>query len=631
MKKIVAIITMVIMIISSSSGLIPNNNFAYASTYSDSTGELLSAMGIISKDSSGNMNLGKSLTRAEFAKMMVMASTYKTSVAKNFASSIFKDVPYSHWAAPYVKVAVANGILSGYSDGNFKPESLVTYEQGINSALKLLGYVGSDFKGGSFPYAQINMAASVGLLSGINLGIGQALTRQDGVTLITNLLNCQLKDGSKTYAEALGYKLNASGLIDYASAIASNMKGTITVQSTSWYQGLGIDATTANIYRDGSKSSLGNIAIYDIAYYSQSTNTIWAYSKKVSGIYEKALPNQDAPSSIIISGNTYSIGSAAAFGSLSSVGSLKLGSSITLLLDKDGNIGDAVSSTLTSAKTTIYVTEVGEKVFQNADDVNYTSEYIKGVNSNGTDVTYAVTDNGIYKVGDVVTIGVDEDSLTLKLESSSSYGLSGLVDANLMKIGINTLSDSVAILDTYKGAYATISPQRLDGLVLQSGSVAYYSAENGKITQFFLKNLTGDAADYGIVTSAVSNGSGMSISGKYTYLLNGVSTSISTSNSTFSISNGPAAFFISNSKLVSMRNITALSSNKITKVTTSSLYYSGKLFKYADDVSVYKNTGTGYSYSNTSEMVIAQKAGKGINYFYDSLPESGGRIRIITY
>ena len=631
MKKIAAALTIAIMILGGSSGWLFNSNISYASSYTDNTGELLSAMGIISGDSSGNMNLNSVLTRSAFSKMIVMASTYKDQVATNTLSSIFIDVSYSHWAAPYVKVAVSNGILSGFSDGSFKPDNGITYEQAINSSLKLLGYIGSDFKGGSFPYAQINMAASVGLTSGMNSGVGQTLTRQDGVALITNLLNCKLKDGSKTYGESLGYKLNSSGLIDYASAISANMKGPITVTSSLWYEGLGLDASTVNVYRDGSRSSMGSILTFDVAYYSKPTNTVWAYSKKVSGIYEKALPNQDAPSSIAISGNTYQIGSAAAYSSLSSVGTLKPGNSITILLDKDGNIADALSSDLVSSEATLYITEIGSKIFQNSDNENYSSDYIKGVTTDGSSQTYAITDNSAYEVGDVVTVGVEDGSMNVSIVSGSSSGIYGIVDSDLMTVGSSAISASASILDTYKGAYATVSPQRLDGLTLDSSKVLYYKAENGKITQMVLNNATGDAADYGIVLSSIVNQSGMTSSGKYTYIIDGLSASLNTSNLTYNVSNGPAAFYISSGTLKSMRNITALRGNNITNVTQSSLYYTVKIFKFADDVSVYKKIGNVYAYSNTSEMLIAEKAGKAISYYYDNLPENGGRIRIIIF
>ena len=53
-------------------------------------------------------------------KMLVSASTYKDKVSGASNSSPFKDVPYTHWAAGYIKTAVEQGWLTGYLDGSYK-------------------------------------------------------------------------------------------------------------------------------------------------------------------------------------------------------------------------------------------------------------------------------------------------------------------------------------------------------------------------------------------------------------------------------------------------------------------------------------------------------------------------------
>lgn len=68
-----------------------------ASEVSDSVIEqVVRAAGIMVGDESGNMNLDKTVTRAEYAKMLVSASTYKDKVSGVSNSSPFSDVPYTH-------------------------------------------------------------------------------------------------------------------------------------------------------------------------------------------------------------------------------------------------------------------------------------------------------------------------------------------------------------------------------------------------------------------------------------------------------------------------------------------------------------------------------------------------------
>jgi hypothetical protein len=623
-RKIIALIT-ALMMLGGVYGFIGNNQAVYAD--SASAASLLSAMGIISANSTGVYDLTKALTRGEFAKMIVMASSYKNMVAQNANTSIFKDVKYTHWAAPYIKIAASNSIISGYSDGTFRPDSPITLEQALSSALKVLGYSKTDFSGGAFPYPQVNLSASIGLSAGIDAGVGGNLTKQDGIDLIYNLLNCDLKDGSSIYAVSIGYKVNSSGQIDFASAMSANMNGPITVISGNWLGSLGMKAETVKVYRNGILSSFDAVKTYDIVYYSASSNTIWVYDKKISGVYEKATPNQDAPSSVVVSGQTYQIGSSSAFSSLSSVGSLKPGNTVTLLMDKDGNIADAVSSSLVSSEVVLYITNTGTKVYQNSDGKDYTSNYIAGVTADGTVIDYAVPITWAA-VGDVVAIGVDEDSLTVK-EVSSDRNLYGVVDSDLMKIGATTLAANVSILDTYQGDYATVSPQRLKGLSLSDSSVLYYKAENGVVSQIILKNITGDAVSYGIILSAQSSSSGMSLSGNYSYMVDGIISSLKTTDRTYNVTKGAAMFYKSTGSLIGMQNITYLPSYKSQKMTLTTVGYGEIQFKFADDVAVYKRSGTNYIAVNVADALAAKTAGKTVDFYYDKLPQDGGRIRII--
>lgn len=60
--------------------------------------ETVRALGIISGDGAGNMNLSSPVTRAEFAKMMISASVYKDEMGDESVSSLYKDVKKDHWA-----------------------------------------------------------------------------------------------------------------------------------------------------------------------------------------------------------------------------------------------------------------------------------------------------------------------------------------------------------------------------------------------------------------------------------------------------------------------------------------------------------------------------------------------------
>ena len=58
---------------------------------------------------------------------------------------------------------------------------------------------------------------------------------------------------------------------------------------------------------------------------------VMAYSNKVSGIFEKATPNRDIPTSITVSGKEYTLEGSTAFNKVYSCGSFEYGDTVTLL------------------------------------------------------------------------------------------------------------------------------------------------------------------------------------------------------------------------------------------------------------------------------------------------------------
>jgi len=164
---------------------------------------LLTSVGVLSLEPAAIDDYEKPLTRAEFARMLVMASSYKDLAAsEEFGTSQYKDVGVKNPASAHIHIAAAKGLLPEYGDGTFAPDKAVTLEQGVNSVLKLLGYSEDDFSG-EFPYAQMNIYQNSGLSNNISGGIGTVMKNKDAANLILNMMAAKIKDGSKSYAETL--------------------------------------------------------------------------------------------------------------------------------------------------------------------------------------------------------------------------------------------------------------------------------------------------------------------------------------------------------------------------------------------------------------------------------------------
>ena len=148
--------------------------------------QVLAALDIMVGDESGNLNLGATVTRAEFTKLAVAASTSRDAVGDTVSVKPYPDVPQSHWAAPYIKAAVDLGLVQGDLHGNFNPGRSITLAEGVTIVLRLLGYQDSDFTG-VWPSGQMAQYRALKLNEGVTAGQDSAMTRRDALYLFYNL------------------------------------------------------------------------------------------------------------------------------------------------------------------------------------------------------------------------------------------------------------------------------------------------------------------------------------------------------------------------------------------------------------------------------------------------------------
>lgn len=96
----------------------------------------LSQKGIMKGYLDGTFKPENGLTRAEAVTALSIAAKIAPSAA---GPSSFSDVPQDHWAAGFISAGVKSNILSGYSDGTFRPENMVTRAELAALLAKLSG------------------------------------------------------------------------------------------------------------------------------------------------------------------------------------------------------------------------------------------------------------------------------------------------------------------------------------------------------------------------------------------------------------------------------------------------------------------------------------------------------------
>lgn len=93
----------------------------------------LANAGIIVGDIDGNFNPTNPITRAEFA---VIASKFAPKDAL-VAANNFSDID-THWAKDAILIAAAQGWITGYDDGSFKPDAFITRAEAMTIINKML-------------------------------------------------------------------------------------------------------------------------------------------------------------------------------------------------------------------------------------------------------------------------------------------------------------------------------------------------------------------------------------------------------------------------------------------------------------------------------------------------------------
>ena len=337
------------------------------------------ALGIVPKGAS----LSAKVTRGDFARMLTLASVYKDSVTGSAGLSLYPDVKQDHPDSGYIKVAVANGWMSAYLDGTFRPEDKITWEEAATALLKLLGYSTADLIG-AYPAAQINKAAALGLADGLTKKQGQTLTNQECVSIFYHLLEAKTQTGA-VYASTLGYTLNSDGSVNYLAVISGDLEGPYVVSSSSkWKDILPFALSEATLYYNGSSGKSSQVSQYDVVYYNANSKTVWVYNKKVSGLITAIAPGGLNPTTVTLLGETYQVSSSTAAYKLSSMGSYHTGDVATLIRGMNNDVVDVISSAKDSGLAYGIITNVQTISYKDEDGGQTTAELITLLDDTGT-------------------------------------------------------------------------------------------------------------------------------------------------------------------------------------------------------------------------------------------------------
>ena len=161
-------------------------------TYTEAA-DVMAMIGVIEGMPDGSFDAKGTLTRAQAAVMITRlldAEDYAIATAGEFT-----DVPATHWAAGAISFCVNAGIVAGYGDGKFGPSDTLTGYQWAKMLLCALGYSAESegMTGAAWQIAVARLAKEEGLFAG-NLKADKTVpaTREEAALYALNLLTATI-------------------------------------------------------------------------------------------------------------------------------------------------------------------------------------------------------------------------------------------------------------------------------------------------------------------------------------------------------------------------------------------------------------------------------------------------------
>lgn len=257
---------------------------------------LLSDMNIISGYTDGTFKPSKTLTRAEFAKLIVMIYDKQTEAQYNSVSSNFKDVLQGSWYVGYVNYISQKQIINGYSDGTFGPDKNITYAEAVTILCRILGY-NEDTVGYFWPNNYLSQAEALKLNEGLYFGANDPITRGAAAVLIERLLFTNVPNSST---------INSNYSTSSTTTVKTN-DGTVGTQTTSVKSSDSISSGLASNKSIKFIEYLGYTLLEDSYVLATRAETESLTSKQIrtaSGVYEiadgVALPQAGMAGTIVI-------------------------------------------------------------------------------------------------------------------------------------------------------------------------------------------------------------------------------------------------------------------------------------------------------------------------------------------
>lgn len=467
---------------------------------------------------------------------------------------------------------------------------------------------------------------------------------EDGNTVLINSKTTMYMEGNAYTAQKLTEGLNAgstitffneNGSLKYIFAEEYKNQGPVTVLENSNVKTLfDIENPDAvRVIRKGVTAAWEDIEVYDVLYYSERTNTIYAYCDRVTGMYEEAYPMKSNVSKVTVSGKEYTLSTLAVVNKLNeSEGAFKIGERVTLLFGEDGNVVDAVKLNDTDFSMYGVIVSSGSELSDDADSSGRAEYYVNVKHTDGSTVKYTVEDDSYEdRAGELCIVDFENSYAYLSFPAKKT--LTGTVNREANLIGEYKIASDIAILDYVDGndTVATVSTAKLidiDGITLNKTDVKQFVLnKKGEIALLYLNNVTGNSSVYGVIVEVPDSGDKSKLkTGTFTVLSGNTKYTFNTSSASYQ--RGGAVEYYKGVSETTVTNLIQVASGQVIEACNDNVIeMNDKNYILADNATVYVG-------KNVSELkAVSWKDAVGVKgsvtLYSDRLTREGGKVRVI--
>jgi hypothetical protein len=179
--------------------------------YADAVNKL-AALKVLTGFPDGTFRPEVIVTRVQMAAILVRALGDGAAAVAAKGASTFTDVADAYWGSGYVNRAQARRLVTGFPDGTFRPDEVVTYEQAVTMIVRALGRDAEAIAGGAaWPAGHVTLAHRLNLTANTSFAPGRVGATRGDIALMTKVAVFDVKDPATGQTLAVSVHKVAAG------------------------------------------------------------------------------------------------------------------------------------------------------------------------------------------------------------------------------------------------------------------------------------------------------------------------------------------------------------------------------------------------------------------------------------